>query len=187
MSTLSAFFVRKVTDDAISAVRVMFPRSEIRVTSEFMGVILDQKANIPEQTLIELSSYLKTDVMWLSYQSVVDGFEYYHWRTGILLRALVYGCVMERTWERIEGEPEDWERAAFFDPEVLSFILEDEESDEEKHRLEQFWQAGELKIGRMEPYLSGQNCAFHVAIYYRFPGWANEPFKIVQKSSSPDS
>jgi len=85
--------------------------------------------------------------MWLSYNNGVGWFEYYHWRAGTL------------------------ERAVFFDPEFLSSLLEDEESDEEKQRLEQIWQNGELVIGEMAPYLDGQSEAFDVATYYRFPGW----------------
>ena len=172
MGTLNAFYVRKVTDDVISTVRGMFSSAEITTSAEFIGVILGNHAATPEQDLVALSLHLETDVMWLRFQSVVDAFEYYHWRAGILLRALVYGCyTQERIWERIEGQPEEWEKVAFFDREDLDFLLEDEESDEEKRRLEQFWQTGELVIGQIEPYLNARECARHVAAYYRFPGW----------------
>jgi hypothetical protein len=171
MGTLNSFYVQKVTEDAISTVRGMFSSAEITTTAEYIGVILGNHADTPEQVLMQLSSRLETDVMWLSFQSVVDAFEYYHWRGGALLRALVYGySIQERTWERIEGQSEGWEQAAFFDPETLAFILEDEENDEEKRRLEQFWQTGELVLGRMEPYLSAKECARHVVTYYRFSG-----------------
>ena len=83
--------------------------------------------------------------MWLSYQSISDAFEYYHWRAGILLRALVYGLYEDRTWERIEGQPEAWEREFFFDPEDLALLLDDDEDDQEdrlsgedKQRLKQY-------------------------------------------------
>jgi hypothetical protein len=131
-----------------------------------------------EQDLLELSLRLETDVMWLSYHSITDGLEYYHWQAGKLVRALGYGLYQERTWERIEGQPEAWERQFFFDPEELAFLLDDDEEDqedrlsvEEKQRLEQFWQAGELLIGEFVPILGAQRCAFHIAAYYRFPGW----------------
>lgn len=177
MSSMSAFFVRKVTDDAITAVYAKFPSAEIETNSEYIRVL---NATLPEQDLLELSLRLETDVMWLSYQSVVDAFEYYHWREGTLLRVLVYGCcIEERTWECIEGQAEAWERAFFFDPDDLVSLLEcdedlDEEdrfSDEERQGLERFWQAGELKVGGRYPILGAQRCAFHLAIYYRFPGW----------------
>jgi hypothetical protein len=173
---LKAFFVRKVTDDATSAVRAMFSSAEIKTNSQFISVKLDTYGK--EQALMELSARLETDVKWLVYQSVTDAFEYYHWRAGTLLRALVYGCYTDRVWERIEGQPETWERQAFFDPEDLALYLEDDEDEsednlsaEEKLRLEQFWQAGELVTGEIVPVLGAQRCAFHIAAYYQFPGW----------------
>jgi hypothetical protein len=176
MGSMNDFFVRKVTDDAISAVRVMFPSAEIKTNSEYIRVL---NITLREQELVELSLRLETDVMWLSYQSVVDAFEYYHWQAGTLLRTLVYGCYTEeRTWERIEGQPQAWERQFFFNSDDLVFLLDDDEEDEEdrlnseeKQRLEQFWQAGELMIGENVPILGAQRCAFHIATYYRFPGW----------------
>src|SRR5687768_15319757 len=159
MSSMYDFFVQQVNEIAITAVRDMFPSAEIIANAEFVRVRLGIYA--PEQALMELSLRLKTDVMWLSYQSVVDWFEFYHWKQGTLLRALVYGRKEERIWERIEGQPEAWERQIFFDPNDLARLLEDEdESDEEKQQLKQFWQTGELVLGRMEPYLSAQSCTF---------------------------
>src|SRR5262249_25616923 len=155
MGILNAFFVRKVTDDTISTIRTVFSSADIKIASEFIGVTLDIYAKTPGQTLLDLSSRFETDIMWLSYQSVVDPFEHYHWQAGELRRALVYGCyTQERTWERIEGHPEAWKQAAFFDPDFLALILEDEESDEEKRRLQQIWQTRKLEIGQMAPYVN---------------------------------
>lgn len=172
MSSMYDFFVQKVNDIAISDVRGMFPSAELITNAEFIRVRLGIYA--PEQALMGLSLRLETDVMWLSYHSVVDWFEYYHWKDGILLRALVYGRTVERAWERIEGEPEAWERQVFFDPDDLASLLEwsdEDETEEEKQQLREFWQHGELVLDRMEPFLSAQSCAFDIATYYRFPGW----------------
>lgn len=172
MGTLNTFYVRKVTDDVISAVRIAFSSAETTTTAEFIGVMLSSCASVPELDLVALSLRFETDVIWLSFQSVVDAFEYYHWHTGTQLRALVYGSSdQERIWERIEGQPEEWEKSAFFDRKNLAFLLEDEESDEERRRLEKFWQIGELVIGRTEPYLNARECARHVVAYYQLPGW----------------
>ncbi len=175
MSSMNGFFVRKVTEDAIAAVRAKFPSAEIETNAEFIRVL---KATRREQDLLELSLGLDTDVMWLGYHSITDEFEYYHWRTGKLVRALGYGLDQDRTWERIQGQPEAWDRPYFFAPEELTFLLDDDEDDEEdklsaeeKQRLEQFWQAGELVVGENAPILAAQSCAFHIATYYRFPGW----------------
>jgi hypothetical protein len=175
MGSMNDFFVRKVTDDGITAVRAKFSSAEIKTNSEYIRVL---NATLQEPDLIELSLCLETDVMWLSYHSITDGLEYYHWQAGKLVRALGYGLYQDRTWERIEGQAEAWERQFFFDPQGLASLLDDAEdnaedrlSDEEKRRLEQFWQAGELVIGENVPILGAQRCAFHIATYYRFPGW----------------
>jgi hypothetical protein len=178
MGSMSDFFVRKVTDDAITAVRAKFSLAEIYTNSGYIRV---HSVPLREQELMELSLRLETDVMWLSYHSITDVIEYYHWQAGKLVRALGYGLYQERIWERVEGQPEAWERQFFFNPEKLAFLLDDDEedeedrlSDEEKLRLEQFWQAGDLVIGESVPGLSAQRCAFHIAAYYQFPGWEFE-------------
>ena len=149
----------------------------ITTNSEYIRVL---KASLREQDLIEFSSRFETDVMWLSYESVSDFFQYYHWRAGTLVRALVYGCDDQGTWERVEGQAEAWERQYFFNRKELASLLEDEEDldedddpmpDAEKQRLEQFWEAGELVVGEFYPILSAQSCAFYIATYYPFPGW----------------
>jgi len=178
MSLMKDLFVRKVTDDAITAIRAKFSSAEIKTNSEYIRVL-----NTPllERDLMELSLHLETDVMWLGYWSMADALEYYHWQAGELVRALGYGIYQDRTWERIEGQPEAWERGFFFDPEELAFLLDDFEDDEEdrlneeeKQRLQQFWHAGELVIGENVPILGAQRCAFYIAAYYQFPGWDSE-------------
>lgn len=181
MASMNMFFVREVTDDAIAAVRAMFPADEMMTNSEFIRLRLIVFTKNPEQELMELSSRLKTDVWWLRYHSISGVFGYYHWRLGVLLRAIVRGHIEDRTWERVEGQPEPWEQALFFNPETLADLLEDEDNyldddeeediDEYKRQLEAFYQKGELVIGRMEPYISAQSCTFDIATYYRFPGW----------------
>lgn len=175
MGSMNDFFVRKVTDDAITAVHAKFSLAEVMTNSEYIRVL---QATLQEQELMELSLRLETDVMWLSYHSITDWFEYYHWHTGKLVRALVYA---EITWEHVEGQSEAWERQFFFTPDRLAFHLDDEEEDEEdklseeeKQRLEQFWQTSELVRGEHIPIFGVQRCAFYVATYYRFPGWEFE-------------
>lgn len=182
MATFNSFYIRDSA--ALPIVRAEFPTAEIEASAEFTSAMVSDD-RVPAPILIRLSSSLRTDVFWLSFQSVVDAFEYYHWYDGTLVRALVYGCeTQERTWERIEGTPEPWEQAAFFDTELLADLLEDLQADEadgfitpeeceaECRALEYFWQVGELQIGRMEPYVSAQAAARAVALYYRFPGWS---------------
>jgi hypothetical protein len=181
MATFNGFYIRGCT--ALIAVRAEFPTAEIQSSAEFISAIVSDD-RVPAPILTRLSSTFHTDVFWLRFQSVVDAFEYYHWFDGTLVRALVYGCMQERIWERIEGTPEPWEQAAFFDTEFLADLLEDlredeadgfitpEECEAECRALEHFWQSGELQIGRSEPYLSSRTCAREAALYYGFPGWS---------------
>lgn len=174
MGSMNDFFIRKITHEAINAVRATFSPAEVITNSEYIRVL---DATLQEKELAELSLQLETDVIWLSYHSITDWFEYYHWQAGKLVRALGYGLYKERTWERIEGLSEAWEREFFFDPDDLALLVDDDEddeedklSDQEKQRLEQFWQTGELVIGEHIPVLSAQRCAFYIANYYQFPG-----------------
>lgn len=117
MGTWNAFYVKASANDsaAIGAIRARFPAAELESTTEFIGARMpDDAFEAPERDLSDLSSKLKSDVLWLGFQSAVDAFQFHHWRAGKRLRTLVYGCFCEeRTWERIEGEPEPWEPDVF--------------------------------------------------------------------------
>src|SRR5258708_14187 len=137
MGTLNAFYIRSSSRSASAAVREKFPNGEIESGQDFVGATLaDDVASPPIDQLLELSSALGMDVIWLSFQSVVDAFEYHHWHAGQSLRTLVYGCYKEeRTWERIEGVPEPWEREAFFPQRALTrpwFGTEDDKRERER-------------------------------------------------------
>jgi len=121
---------------------------------------------VPERDLAELSLRFGTDVLWLSFQSTVDAFQFYHWRNGEHLRTLVYGCFdKEHTWERTEGNPESWERAVFFNPEGLECA---------KQELERIWREAEILAGRTQPTLIARRCALKVAQHFHLPGWVHD-------------
>src|ERR1041384_2637276 len=105
MGTLNAFYIKCTADqDQMAAiVSERFPDAEVDKDTQFWAVILSSdNFKVPEGDLTEISSRLGTDVIWLSYQSVVDGFQYHHWCEGERVRSLVYGCFeQERTWERV--------------------------------------------------------------------------------------
>lgn len=180
MGTLNAFYVR-VKDDhnelrAIAAVREHFADAEIEVDDGFLAAELpDEAFEPPEGVLLELSERLNTDVYWLGFQSVVDAFDYFHWRGGQLVRSLVYGCFTEeRTWERADGEPEEWEAKVFFDAATLQRRLGVTNDKTEKEQLERIWSDSLISPGQTEPALDGRECARKVAKYFGFPGWASE-------------
>jgi hypothetical protein len=178
MATLNAFYVRAATDDAViaAAIRAKFGHAKVQSGTPFWGVILsDDEYVAPERDLMELSSRLKTDVLWLAFQSVVDAFQFHHWRAGEHLRSLVYGVMSQGTWERAEGTPEPWEREVFFDPRELKELLEgmDEclESEDEKRETERIWRDAEIRPGQAEPSLIARESARKVAKYFHLPGW----------------
>jgi len=171
VGTLNAIYVR-VTDLAMAtALRTQHPMAYTEPGSEFYAT--DQPGfKPPEADLVRLSARLDTDVLWLGFQSAVDAFQFHHWRSGRHLRALVFGCFgRERTWERVEGEAEAWERAALFDPKQLAYALKFARN-EEADRLRQIWRDAELAPGRMEPMIDGRESARKVAEFYQLPGWS---------------
>lgn len=164
MSTFNAFYVRKhAADEAIRAsILSLYPKARIEVTADFIGGILSSDdVEPPEHALSEVSAKLGTDVIWVTYQTTAESFIFHHWRAGSQLRALWYGCASEGTWERVEGEAEQWEREAFWDDET----------------------SGSLKKGQSEPAVSCED-AVHAAMehYGLFPEEATPAYQ-----SSPPS
>lgn len=173
MGTWNAFYVRAQADSGFvtSAIRERFLDAEIEASSQFVGVKMpDDAFEAPERDLAALSSRLGTDVIWLSFQSTVDAFQFHHWSVGEHVRALVYGCFQaERTWERVEGQPEPWERDIFFSEHKLEQVLKYAGSDSEREELRRIWPEREIVPGRTEPSLDSRDCAHMIAAYYHFP------------------
>jgi hypothetical protein len=158
----------------MAAVRAEHPSAYTESGSEFYAIEEPTNYVPPESDLASLSSRLNTDVLWLGFQSAVDAFQFHHWRSGAHFRALVFGCFDEkRTWERVEGEPEEWERLAFFNEVRLRDALEYVDSAEARN-LQRIWRNAEIVPGRTEPSINGRESARRVAEFYRLPGWALE-------------
>ena len=144
------------------------------------AVVLWHDFHPPEQLLEGLSRDLPTQVIWLSFQKQVDAFEYVRWEGGTRLRHLVFGCYeKERTWERVEGEPEPWEAAAIFDVARLERRLASSEAlspesrttPEEAARLRALWRERRLLVDSSEPGIEARDVAEAVAIAHGLPGW----------------
>jgi hypothetical protein len=124
----------------------------------------------PESKLRLLSAQLKTDVLWLAFQSVVDAFQFHHWIAGTHVRSLVYGCggPEERMWERVEGKAEPWEWAAIIErkprPPGIVELDDVEEPDQQDREILP-------SPGQFEPALDARETARKVAEFYRLPGW----------------
>ena len=175
MGTWNVLYVRSIGDSTTPAIQKMFPDAKLESGSDFIGVTLDSDDyGSPTCDLAKLSTEFGTDVIWLSFQSVVDAFQFRHWRAGTLVRSLVFGCYgdEERMWTEADGQPEPWEREAFFDPKALKHPLEYAQSEEEKSELERIWRETELLPDRLEPSIDARESARKAAQFYHFPGWS---------------
>ncbi|EEF57132.1 hypothetical protein [Pedosphaera parvula] len=173
MGTYNAFYIRTTPQADLSGIQARFPRAKIELGAQFIGASLpadDYEA--PESGLADLSKDYSTDVFWLAFQSSVDAFQFHHWKVGVMVRSLVYGCFQEeRTWERVEGIREPWEKLVFFDPMKLERELKYLKTEPEKHALERIWREEEIVAGSTEPGLDARDCAWEIAKHYGFPGW----------------
>jgi hypothetical protein len=174
MGIWNGFYVRGQNDIGIAAIRESFPDAEIESSPTFIGVKMpDEAFEAPESDLAALSTRLATDVIWLGFQSTVDAFQFHHWRSGRHVRSLVYGCFQdERTWERVEGEPEPWEREVMFSHRELEQFLKYAGSDSERQELQRIWRDAEISPGKMEPALDSRECAHKIAAHYQFPHYS---------------
>lgn len=175
MGTLNAVYVRGVSDlsKAAVALRSAFPHGEILLDGPVVGAELPPDAVVaPEDALTRLSAELRCDVFWLGFQSAVDAFQYHHWREGALARSLVYGCFGdERTWDRVSGVAEAWEKDAIFSAAQLQDLLKGAETDADRATFERIWREGEILPGRIDPMLDARETARAVSAFYDLPGW----------------
>jgi hypothetical protein len=185
MGTMNAFYVRALGPAAVelgSRVSLILARrmdrgASIEVRGEYIGARVSNAISIvPEAEVRDLSRQLATDVLWLSFQSVVDAFAFHHWRAGAPVRSLVYGYFEERVWERVEGTQEPWEAQAFFDDaEGLTDALEVAEGDEtEQAELRRMWRDKELRVGKTEPVIDARSCAHEIARHYGLPHYGGD-------------
>ena len=108
MGTLNAFYVKVGGYATETAVLRAFPEAGIESGAGFLGVTLSKDEEFeppPQDKLARLSSDFGTDVIWLSFRSFVDAFQFHHWCSGALTRSLVFGCFGTDTWNQAEGQP----------------------------------------------------------------------------------
>jgi len=174
MGTLNAIYVRAVDTRTAAALAAEHAGARTELGSDFFVIDQpDDKFRCREAELAGLSLSLDTDVIWLSFQSAVDGFQFHHWRSGQCVRSLVYGCFeQERTWERVEGAAEPWERDAFFRSSDLEIETRHAADAGARREIERIFREADLAPGRVTPSLNARECAWKVAEHYRLPGWS---------------
>jgi len=173
MGTLNAIYIRAADTAVASAISAEYADAYTEPGTQFYAV--DQPADrfrCPEGELAALSERLNTGVIWLGFQSAADAFQFHHWRGGEHLRSLVYGCFEEdRTWERIEGEPEPWENSILFDRHHLVRALQYIEDEGERRAVESIYRDQKIVRGHTEPSLDARETARRVAKFFHLPGW----------------
>ena len=151
----------------------------------------DDEFEPPVEWLQRASTALRSDALWLSYQSVVDSFEFQHWRDGHCVRELVYGAFeSERTWERASGVPEVWEAEALFPRQALERELAAATDERQRQRVLHQWAYREIAAGGDRPTLNARECARAVSFHYGLPGWdvtiePNSPWLFIHRGPLP--
>jgi hypothetical protein len=184
MSTYNAFYVRRQgSDDATrGAIAGLYPKAKVQMLPEFVGAILSRNdMEPPEQKLKELSASLRTDVIWVTFQTTAESFIFHHWREGEQLRVLWYGCAEEGVWGRAEGQVEPWEADEFWSEEPLEAALECAETESEQGKLRRLWKDRVIRKGQTDPSVSSEDAVLAVMEHY---GLFNDDAPLSQSSST---
>lgn len=156
MGTLNAVYFEHIDGVDYSA----FNPESVEQNETWIGLILARdEFQVADATLMELSKQCG-DVIFMSFQSVVDAFQYTHVVDGTIVRKLVYGCyVAEREWETVEGEEADWEEDVFI------------ESEYDEDEGEEFEASIEPTVGTDRPSIDARNVCLEIASHFGFPGF----------------
>jgi len=176
MSTYNAFFVRRKQSEKLTrtAMLSVYPKALLEVSKNYVGGVLsDEEWEASEKKLSALSAKLETDVFWVTYQTTVGSFIYHHWQNSKHLRTLMYGCLKEGRWDRVEGKAEPWEKECFWDEDSLEMNLEEASSDAQRKKLKKLWSDGVLIKGNELP-IAGDDTAVNAVMEYYGFGWFAE-------------
>lgn len=185
MGSMSGLYVRCGDEgDLLARVRADHPGAVIEAPSAFASIPLHAGDDPGEAALRDLSSRYRTEVIFLLFVSVTDSFAFTHCADGRCLRHLRYGCDKEeRWWEVVEGEPEAWERAVFFDDEQQVHDIDDDDPD--KPDVEELFRLGRVRAGVGWPILDAREAARAVAVHFRLTDWLDdwaEPAEIARRN-----
>lgn len=171
MSAFNAFYIRKKATDKVTraAILSLYPKAHVRSFDDFMGGVLSSEEwEAPEKKLLALSAKLQTDIFWVTYQNTVGSFIYHHWQCGTHLRTLMYGCLKEFKWDRVEGQAEPWEEEQFWDKESLKMCLKEEKSETKRKKIQKMWSDGVLIKGSELPVAGDDTAVDAIMDYYGF-------------------
>ena len=104
-------------------------------TKPWVQIWIDEPENLPFYLKDIAPLFLERRIIGIACQSVVDAIGYWEVTNGQEKRTLEYGFTQERTWEKVEGEPQSWETEIFEGREGYEGLLS-------------------LKVGETQPYFS---------------------------------
>lgn len=102
-------------DELVAQVRNRYSTAKVETCNRFLCVTLPIDDSLRSDDLLEKLS-VHGDTYWYHVTSSIEAFEYYHWRSGQVRRALEFNG---SSWEVILGDAEPWEQEAFFAEEAL--------------------------------------------------------------------
>ncbi|HDN25724.1 MAG TPA: hypothetical protein ENG03_01245 [Thioploca sp.] len=156
MATMNAIYV-KCTSVSYSDVQTLNPVCS-EVNNDWLGFILPSKRDVSDDLIAALSKKYECEVVFLSFQTVVDAFQYLYDKNGEQIRKLIYGCSeQERTWEQSNGATQPWE-TCLFDPDELTDSLEFAE-ESEREQLVQIWEEKRIEPGSYYPSVDAKQTA----------------------------
>lgn len=169
MAWMENWYVRCGDNVALLArLRSEHAKVELELPSAFACVSADESS---EDATAEMSQRYGVEVILLTYSSTTDSFGFTRCVDGRCVRHLSYGQGEEGMWEVAEGEPEPWERDAFFEEAQLQDI--DQDSPHRDAAREMFRQ-GHVRAGSSWPIVDAREAARAVAVHYRLTGWLED-------------
>lgn len=184
---MTNFYVRCGDDaEALARVYAHYPDAVIDPPSTFASISVSDGENVNEATVMDVAERLRAEVIFLGFASSTDSFAYTHCVYDRCVRHLRYGWEKEeRWWESVEGEPEDWEHAAFFDEQQLEDM---EALDPMRERVEAMFRRGRVRAGMGWPIIDAREAARAVAVYFRLTDWLDdwaEPVSARRETVAP--
>jgi hypothetical protein len=101
----------------------------------------------------EISAGLRTEVICLYGQTVVDAYGYWHYCDGVLKRCLIYGFREQGVWDRAIGTADVWEDKILFNMERFADFIEDSPEDEVA-KYQEIWRTREIQRGSAYPMMN---------------------------------
>lgn len=125
MSTFGAIFVElpEPSEQAFDEIHTTLKKQgflftlRYHETKPWAQVWVDESENVPYYSNTLSGIFSERRVIGISCQSVVDAIGYWDLLGGQTQRVLEYGFQQERTWEKVEGTPQEWETQIFEDRE----------------------------------------------------------------------